>query len=187
VDRTLRSGTPVLTSCAAGPVTRVLAALSPMSLASRMASITSAPNVTRPSGSRDDSGSFDAGHAYVQHRRSLSLLEQLNWSIFLARERSMSDIIIPHGHRFIIEADGFGRAGAEADRDVGVSAIEMHLQQMPSDEVAAIHAAALAWQDGDMVDERPAALDYLERVGMKAATAGWRDASQVGLSVSAVA
>lgn len=95
--------------------------------------------------------------------------------------------IIAHGRRFSVEAEGFVRNGAEADRDVGVSAIEMHLQQMSSDEVAAIHAAALTWQDGDMLDDRPAALDYLERVGLEAATAGWRDASQVGLSVSAIA
>ena len=93
--------------------------------------------------------------------------------------------ITSHGLNFNVEADGFVRAHAEADRDVGIEAIRQFLDGLDAETVRAAHATSLAWIAGDCDGERPMIFDMIEDIGHAAATEGWHDATAVSFSVSA--
>jgi hypothetical protein len=97
----------------------------------------------------------------------------------------MTRTITSHGFKFNIEGDGFVRAHAEGDFERGADAVEAHLDAMDARTVSAVHFADREWQARDCDGDRPPLIDELERVGMVAATAGWRNPNLVSIMISA--
>lgn len=97
----------------------------------------------------------------------------------------MTTIITAHGMRFSVEGAGFVKNHAASDFDTGCAAIEAALTKMDAADVAALHAADLAWSNNDCTGARPALIDQLEAIGAAEATAGWHKPEAASLMLSA--
>lgn len=96
----------------------------------------------------------------------------------------MSQIITIHGHKFAIDAQGFGRH--EADKDRGVDVIITRLRKFSPERIAQIHDIDLEYQAGGLTF-RPAVLDEIESAGNIEATLDWHDPNQADISLHAEA